>query len=143
MRTYSSASSDPAEKLYAKIAPVDLCLAWGKLAVPENVRNTSFSDYSAGKRFCEFKPKAEMPFDGKYFETHISNNHIIPATENVYNAIKNINEHEKVALKGYLVNVYLGGNLFMKTSLTRKDEWDGACEVFYVEKVRIGNKIYE
>ncbi len=60
--------------------------------------------------------------------SHLSNNHIIHATENVKKAVETMKVGDKVVLK---------------TSVTRTDDSDGACEVFYVKSVRIGNKIYE
>lgn len=144
MKSYSASLGFNVDRLYAKISPVDLCLVWGKLAEPGYDK---YITYRQGKRNCEARSSAEAPFDFNYQITHVSNNHIIPATENVHNAIKSIQNKEKVVLKGVLVNVMLKSNgqeyMFLKTSLIRSDWGLEGCEVFYVEKVRIGNKIYE
>ncbi len=132
------------DRIYAKIAPVDLCLAWRKLAEPENERNMTFVQ---GKRNCQSWGNASIPVTDSYFRSHISNNHIIPATQNIINAIRSLKKRDKIVLKGYLVNVLLeryGNNYtFLKTSVMRGDWGLEGCEVIYVTYVRIGNKIYE
>jgi hypothetical protein len=78
--------------------------------------------------------------------THSSNNHIIPDNENIHRAIKSINKKDEVILEGWLVNlkgVYRGKNVFWNTSLSRNDTGNGSCELFYLLKVRINNKVYE
>lgn len=144
-RFYSASDVDPEDRLYSKLVPVDLCVVWGKLvelAIDTKIR------YNQGKRNCEWRTDVELPVDYKYVKSHFSNNHIIPANENIHNAIRGINLKEKVVLPGYLVNVFLKKDekesLFLQTSLKRTDGDDGkGCEVFYVKSVRIGNKIYE
>lgn len=144
-RFYSAFDVDPEDRLYSKLVPVDLCLVWGKLAEPEYDK---YFRYNQGKRNCEWRTDVELPIDYKYVKSHFSNNHIIPANEKIYDAVKGINIKEKVVLKGYLVNVFLKSDefdgIFLQTSLRRTDGDDGkGCEVFYVDKVRIGNKVYE
>jgi len=127
----------------AKISPVDLALAWGKLADPEFRKYVS---YSLSNRWVSFKLKEGNPFDVAYVISHASNNHIIPATRNVWYAVKTIREKKKVVLEGFLVSVsgtYGGKTVWWNTSLSRIDSGDGSCELFYVTKVRIGNKVYE
>jgi hypothetical protein len=127
----------------SEIAPIDLALAWGKLAEPGNDK---YITYSQSDRWYFYECKEESPFDNSYVATHSANNHIIPGNENIYKAIKTIKKKEKVLLEGYLVNVagrYKGGNVWWKSSLTRKDSGDGSCEVFYVKKIKIDTDVYE
>lgn len=127
----------------AKISPVDLALAWGKLAEPELKKYVS---YSLSNRWVSFKLKEGSPCDVAYVICHGSNNHIIPATRNVWYAVKTIQEKKKVVLEGFLVSVsgtYGGKTVWWNTSLSRIDSGDGSCELFYVTKVRIGNRVYE
>jgi hypothetical protein len=127
----------------AKISPVDLALAWGKLADPEFRKYVS---YSLSNRWVSFKLKEGSPFDAAYVICHASNNHIIPATRNVWYAVKTIREKKKVVLEGFLVSVsgtYGGKTVWWNTSLSRIDSGDGSCELFYVTKARIGNRVYE
>jgi len=127
----------------AKVSLIDLAIVWGKLADPEYEKYVSFSQRNRWY-FYEYKP--ESPLDNSYILSHSSNNHIIPATENISLALKTISRKEKVMLEGFLVNLkgtYKGGTVYWNTSLTRKDSGDGSCELFYVTKARVGSDVYE
>ena len=49
--------------------------------------------------------KEGSPCDVAYVICHASNNHIIPATRNIWYAVKTIKEKKKVVLEGFLVSV--------------------------------------
>jgi hypothetical protein len=127
----------------AEVAPVDLALAWGKLAEPEYDK---YITYSQSDRWYFYEYEEGSLFNNSFVIPHSSNNHIIPADENVYKAIKIIKKKQKVLLEGFLVNAkgrYKGENFWWNSSLKRTDSGDGSCELFYVKKVRIETKVYE
>ena len=124
-----------------KLVPLDLCVVWGKLAEPENLKHITFS-IQAG-RWCSFSYSGEMVLEGSYIDSHFANIHAIPATENILKALKSVEKKEKIYLEGFLVNIYHGERCLLRTSLTREDTGSGACEIFYVIKVVIGNAIYQ
>ena len=126
-----------------EISPVDLAIAWGKMAEAPFDRYITFSH---GYRWYHYQWKKGGPFDVLYIITHSANNHIIPADENIRRALKTIKKRDGVVMKGYLVNLkgtYNGREVWWKTSLSRSDTGNGSCELFYVSKVRIGTKVYE
>jgi len=126
-----------------EISPVDLAFVWGKLAEPEYDRYIS---YSQSNRWYFYQYKAGSPFDNSFVISHSANNHIIPANENIHEAVKTIGGKDVVVLEGFLVNIkgtYKGQPVTWNTSLSRKDTGNGSCELFYVSKVRIDTKIYE
>jgi hypothetical protein len=126
-----------------ELSPVDLAIAWGKLADPENGR---YITYSQGYRWYHYKWKEGAPVDPSYIISHSSNSHIIPANKNIYRAIKTIKRKDRVVLKGYLVNIrgtHRGQTVTWNTSLSRTDTGNGSCELFYVSHVRIETKVYE
>jgi hypothetical protein len=128
---------------HAEVAPVDLALVWGKLAETEYDK---YITYSQSDRWYFYEYKAGCPFNNFSVIPHSANNHIIPADENIYKAIKTIKKKQKVLLEGFLVNVkgrYKGENFLWNSSLKRTDSGNGSCELFYVKKVRIGTKVYE
>jgi hypothetical protein len=121
-----------------EISPVDLAIVWGKLAKP---KYDEYITYSQRTRY-----KAGSPFDNSFVISHSANNHIIPANENIHEAVKTIGKKDIVVLEGFLVNIkgiYKGKPVTWNTSLSRKDTGNGSCELFYVSKVRIDTKIYE
>lgn len=126
------------------ISPVDLALVWGKLAEQEYDRCMS---YSQDNRWYYYRYK-EGPLDlnNRFIINHSANLHILPANENVLLAVKSLKKKQKVFMEGYLVNVkgvYAGNEVWWHTSLRRSDTGQGSCEVFYVERVKIGSKIYD
>lgn len=126
-----------------KISPLDLTIVWGKLAEPDFDR---YITYSQGNRWYFYQYKAGSPFDNSFVISHSGNNHIIPANENIHEAVKMIKEKDKVVLVGFLVNLkgtYKGQTVTWNTSLSRTDTDHGSCELFYVTKVRIDRKVYE
>ena len=126
-----------------KISPVDLAIAWGKLAEPGSNR---YITYTQGYRWYFYQCKPGSPFDHSYVISHSSNNHIIPANENIRRAVKTVKRKDKVVLEGFLVNLkgtYREQPVAWNTSLSRTDAGNGSCELFYVSKVRIDAKVYE
>jgi len=126
-----------------QISPVDLAIAWGKLAEPGAKR---YVTYTQGYRWYFYQYKPESPFDHSYIISHSSNNHIIPANENIRRAVKAVKKKDKVVLEGFLVNLrgtYKEQPISWNTSLSRTDTGNGSCELFYVSKVRIETRVYE
>ena len=126
-----------------EVSPIDLAIAWGKLAEPENNRNIT---YSQGYRWYHYQWRKGSPVDHSYVISHSSNNHIIPANENIDRAIKTIKRNDRVFLKGFLVNLkgtHKGQTVTWNTSLSRTDIDNGSCELLYVSHVRIETKVFE
>jgi len=68
----------------------------------------------------------------------MSNNHIIPANEQIRSKINSLNTGDQIQINGYLVEskgTYEGKNYYWDSSLSRTDTSDGACEVFYVTNI--------
>ncbi len=126
----------------SELSPFDAVFAWGELAEQGAER---YVTYSQGSRFYFFRYNTDSPFDSSYISVHSSNNHIIPANDNVYAAVRSIPDGEKAVLSGFLVDVHglrKNGAVSWLTSLGRGDTGKGSCEVFYVTSVRIGNDVF-
>jgi len=84
-----------------------------------------------------------------YLQNHFSHTHLTPASANVMKALLTIKKWDVVRLDGYLVDVYNDkSEVIAKTSLSRDDtnatsRGYGACEVMYVTRVQIGDKVYK
>ncbi len=125
------------------LSPVDLALAWGNLTKPAARKHIS---YSQSGRWYFYKYDSEFPYDAGYIASHSSNNHVIPADQNLLKAVKKVSTGDAVELDGYLVNVagkVEGRDVFWNSSLSRTDSGEGSCEVYYVTKIRIGKEVYE
>ncbi len=116
----------------AGLAPVDLTLGWGK-----------YSDTAAlselrlwhSYRYYAWRTNSE-DVDPEEVNRSIANMHFIPARESVRKKLVGIGEGELVALKGYLVEIARADGFIWKSSLTREDSGDGACEVVWLEEIQ-------
>ncbi len=124
-----------------KISPVDLMFAWGEVADPTKCEGFITT---MGNRFANYRYTG-CDFSNRYITTHASNNHIIPASENISIGIDEIVPGDIVRVEGYLVNVQDLVNTqrnIWKTSTTRTDSGLGACEILYLKRIVNGNKTY-
>jgi hypothetical protein len=126
----------------SKVSPIDFAICWGD--VPEMAKYMKFSQFG---RFCNYTYDLDSPVNPKYVVSHMSNNHIIPANPNIRRSLSLVKKGNKVIVEGYLVNVTGSapgkGTFHWNSSLRRDDYGDGACEIIYVTKLQINNKVFE
>ena len=124
----------------AIISPIDLCLVWGTLTQTDALNSITYTD---GYRSCRYTIINNQQFyNNGYTTSHISNNHIIPANDNIKKALEEIHENDDVYLEGYLVDIeaLLKNDQVWKwnTSLIRTDT---GCEIIYVKKMVVDKKL--
>lgn len=115
----------------ADLAPLDLALGWGPMsdtAVLERL------DIRQGSRFFFWRTE-DFPIPRREIERNAANMHIIPADESVADALDEVRPGHVVSLAGLLVEARGDDGWRWKSSLTRGDTGNGACELFYVESV--------
>ena len=125
------------------VGPVDIGLAWGTLAEDNNYKN--FTSCVVKNRTLTWMSNNATWVKKMGGENEItkncSNNHLIPANDNIRKEICNIKKDEYVRLTGYLVraewNVGSTKHIWGPSSLSRTDTGDNACEIMYVETVNI------
>ncbi len=126
----------------SKLSPYDYATIWGR--APEYLPYLKFDQIV---RFCLFNTKHPELVDIPYLSSHMTNNHLIPATDNIRKALSLADIHDLVKIEGYLVNVTgqdkKNNFSYWNTSLSREDRGNGACEIIYVCKLRINDQIYE
>ncbi len=129
----------------AEVMPFDLALVWGRLTDPDIAKRLQIKHDNT--RLAWFRIKGDdPPVSFEYVMSHGSNNHLIPATGNLFRAIdRDVSVKDRIVLDGYLVNgegLIEGQTVRLRTSLTREDTDRGACEIFYVTSLRIGDRMY-
>lgn len=125
------------------VAKYDLLMLWGRLAA-ENLKGKI--KFKQDMRWTQFMVKNGSGFEVGYVSSHSSNTHAIPANKNILKTISRLSKGTIVEMKGYLValeGTYKGGKIWWNSSLKRDDTGAGACEVFYIESIRIGSRLYE
>ncbi len=121
------------------VTPMDLALAWGPVASPEVLQRL---DFHLSRRYVSYRWKGEAPLGAGVLASHIANNHLIPASEEVERTLEDVRVGDLVTLAGKLVDLEIrdgqGRVRFAnRTSLTRSDVGSGACEQIWVEAVAV------
>jgi hypothetical protein len=117
----------------AKLSPVDLALGWGPMS-DESV--LAGIEISQSGRFYYWRTD-QLPIPQKHIEVNSANMHLIPATSTVERRLKKVRPGQVVRFDGYLVEVEGPNNWHWRSSLTREDTGDGACEVVWIEHFSI------
>ena len=117
---------------YLNIA--DLCVIWG-----ENVKNSVYKnmDFNNGNWTCYYSwPSAEVR--QHFHEDQLSNNHLLTNNTSIKQTIMNVEPGDHIRIEGILVDYANPANGFnRKTSITRKDRGQGACETIFIERFDI------
>ncbi len=110
----------------------DICLIWGN-----NIRNSDYQkmQFSSGDFICYFQYPSGVSFQ---FD-EISNNHLLADNEAVRDVIHNTRIGDQIHLRGQLINYHWLSkpNWLRRTSTTRNDTGNGACEVVFVKEFEV------
>jgi hypothetical protein len=115
------------------LAPIDLALGWGPMSDEAVLKDIRISQSS---RFYIWRTET-FPIPRKAIEENSANMHLIPATHDIAKRLRRARKGHIVGIRGYLVNVDSGDNWHWRSSLTRKDTGNGACELIWVEAFEI------
>lgn len=116
------------------LSKTDLGLGWGDMS-DESIINEF--EFSQSNRFMRWKAET-WPKPRNEVQNQLTNTHLIPATASVENDIDNVRQGDIVVISGYLVNVTSNSsNWYWKSSESRTDTGDGACELIWVENLKI------
>lgn len=110
----------------------DICVVYGN-----NIRTGAYrqTEFWSGSWTCYARTEMGFLFDDSAF----SNNHLITNSDAIREQIADIRIGDQVVVEGMLVDYYpvnMPGSV-RASSLTRNDTGNGACEVLFVENVRV------
>lgn len=121
----------------------DICVVWGTNVMSDIYQRANFS---SGAWTCYVNlDNAQDSYD--FEPTQLSNNHLLSSKKSIQEKMRSLHIGDQVHLRGYLVN-YANSKTPQhkrKSSLVRNDTGNGACEVFFLETLRIikeGNPIW-
>jgi hypothetical protein len=115
------------------VSPVDLALGWGRMSDESVIEKIEISQSG---RWYRWHTKT-LPIPKREIETHSANMHMIPADDVVEDEIKRTRKGDIIELEGYLVEVKSDDGRRWKSSLTREDTGNHACEVIWVEQFEV------
>ena len=127
---------------------VDVCLLWG-----DNAREAVYRNYDFWSEpfSCWYRPKRNTA-RARFSDDALSNTHVLAKDESLAKRLNSIHLGDQIRLRGKLINYHPAGasEQLRRSSLTRKDTGNGACEVMYVEEFELlksgnpgWNRIYE
>ena len=118
----------------AKLVPVDLAVGWGPMsdqAVLDRIK------ISQSMRFYWYEYQLPPPIPKDQIISHSTNIHVIPSTTEIASRCKSLRTGSLVHLSGELVEATGPGIGTWRTSLSRTDTGNGACELMWVEKMSV------
>ncbi len=115
----------------AELSPVDLALGWGPMADDEVL--DSIEIRQSGRFF--FWRTEQFPIPRRDIETHSANMHMIPASMEIDRQLRAVRPGEIIRFRGYLVRIEASDGWRWRSSLSREDTGDGACELVLLESL--------
>ena len=113
----------------SKLVPVDLALGWGPMS---NQAVLDRLKISQSMRFYWYEYQSP-PIPKEQIIAHSTNLHVIPATRAIAAFCKSLRQGELVHLEGELVEATGPEIGTWRSSLSRTDTGNGACELMLVE----------
>lgn len=119
----------------AELSPVDLALGWGRMSDSAVLDKLSIDQ---SNRFYRWQYWGSAPIPDKEIISSSANMHIIPADDSIGARLSSLRVGELIKLSGVLVIAeHPKADKPWRTSLTRDDKGEGACEVFYVKALSV------
>ena len=117
----------------AALVPVDLALGWGPMSDQRVLDQLTISQSG---RFYWYEYR-QPPIPKDQIISHSTNVHIIPATSAIASRCKALRAGSLIHLGGDLVEATGPGIGSWRSSLSRTDSGNGACELMWVKEMSI------
>jgi hypothetical protein len=118
----------------AALVPVDLALGWGPMS---DQRVLDQLHISQSMRFYWYEYKMPPPIPREEIVAHSTNVHVIPSTPEIASLCKSLRTGSLVHLAGELVEATGPQIGTWRSSLSRTDTGNGACELMWVRDASI------
>lgn len=117
----------------SELSPTDLALGWGRMredAVLDRL------DISQSGRWYFYRWRDAPPLPPGEIVRSSANMHFIPADAIAARELADVREGDRVRVEGWLVEAVAPDGWRWRSSLTRDDSGEGACELVYVCSMR-------
>jgi hypothetical protein len=119
----------------SKLSPIDFALGWGPMSDQRVLDRLSFSQ---GGRWYHWRPKDKfLPISGTEIARYSANMHMIPSTAEMKKRLRSVRAGDIIQLAGDLVLVETKKGWRWRSSLSRTDTGNGACELVWVKDLSI------
>lgn len=138
-------SITPYNDVMGETIPYDLLLSWGRLT--ENAIDSGLTWEQDDRRgtVSGSLSGASNGINADYVISHVSNSHVIAANKSIAAAFDTIEPGDIVRIDGRLADVRMvdGSQVItVSSSRSRTDQGDGACEIIYVERIKINGETW-
>lgn len=116
------------------LVPVDVAVGWGSMSDQSVLDQLSLS---MSNRFFFYQWQNQPPVPKDVIMRSAANNHVISADGKVSSTVKGLRRGQIVDMSGWLVEATGPEGFRWKSSLRRDDTGNGACELFYVDKINV------
>lgn len=112
----------------ARLSPTDLALGWQDMARDAVLEKLAISQSG---RWYQYRWRDQPPLAPATIVRQSANMHLIPASAEVAAALARVHADQRVRVDGWLVEAKMQSGTW-RSSTTRDDTGDGACELIYV-----------
>lgn len=113
----------------AELSPVDLALGWGRM---RDDAVLSQLDITQSGRWYRYRYGGTPPIPPTEIDRSAANMHMIPGSHAIAAALDDVEAGERVRIDGWLVEAQAPDGWRWRSSTTREDTGQGACELVYV-----------
>lgn len=113
----------------ADFSPTDLALGWRRMREDAVL---SRLDITQSSRWYRYRWRGEPPLPPPEIVRSSANMHMIPSSPEVARALRAVRRDDVVRIDGWLVQVDAPDGWRWRSSLSRDDTGNGACELVYV-----------
>jgi hypothetical protein len=114
----------------ASLSPTDLAFGWGRMSDSSVLSQLDISQ--SGRWYFYHWSSSDPPIPKDEIIRSSANMHMIPADDSVRSALRGVRPGDIVHLDGELIEAHGKDGSVWRSSTTRDDSGDGACEVVYV-----------
>lgn len=118
----------------ASLVPVDLALGWGPMSDQRVLNQLKITQ---SMRFYWYEYSHQPPIPVEQIVSHSTNLHVIPSTKSIASQCKSLRVGQLVHLRGDLVEATGAAIGTWRSSLSRTDTGNGACELMWVKELSI------
>lgn len=111
------------------LSPTDLALGWGRMREDAVLGQL---DISQSNRWYHYRWQGAPPIPVKEIVRSSANMHMIPSDATVAKELARVRAGDQVRIDGWLVEAGAPDGWRWRSSLSREDSGQGACEVVYV-----------
>jgi len=118
----------------AALAPYDLGIGWGRMSDSAVIGQLGLAQAA---RFLTWRWREAPPIPADEITRSAANVHVIPANVVVARQVAALRSGQRVRASGWLVEAARADGWRWRSSLSREDGGQGACELMYVSEITV------